>query len=64
MNVRANVEVRREPTLVGQTVQRETVVSVSIDIEDARRGDAVVGALDSAWKGARAVIVDTLGQSR
>lgn len=62
MNVKAQATVERHP-VEGPGWTRATSVSVEVVLTDGARGDAVVGALDSAWAGARRVVVDSLDKT-
>lgn len=61
MNVKAQATVERHP-VEGPGWTR--AVSVEVVLTDGARGDAVVGALDSAWAGARRVVADSLDKAR
>lgn len=66
MNVRAEVKCERveQTSPQGWPRPHDVTVSVRVVVTDARRGDAVVGAIDQAFRGAREAVKTTLDGAR
>lgn len=59
MNVTASVNVERTGT---GYPERVTKIRVEVELTDAERGEAVVGALDHTWKGVRSALDGSIGR--
>jgi hypothetical protein len=63
MNVRATVNVERDPIRPEQAWPKTCHVRVELELTDAERGEAVVGAVEKALNGARRIAVESLRAS-